>query len=477
MTITLRGGLRRFLHLIAAGLAIAAVGGAPVIAGDKTENPAQRQERAPLYYQHPDGKPVYALTPKKGKDGRDFVPVYEDESTSAGPPAQQSATPSADKGRILYYRNPMGLPDTSPVPKKDSMSMDYIPVYENEVAEVGIVRVSPGKLQMLGVRTAPVEMHKTLVRSVRATGSVQLDERTLAVVTTKIGGWIESLQVSAVGDDIRRGDPLLQIYSPELVAAEEEYLVASRLTTSHGDGARGSAEALTAAAAQRLRAFGVPENEIARLRQTGKASRAITVRAPINGIVVEKPAVQGMRVESDSVLYRLADLTTVWLVAQVQERDLGEIQKRQRVRASFVAFPERTFEGVVDFVYPTLSAETRTARVRLLMPNPDLMLRENMYATIEIEAPVTLGKSRMLIVPDSAIIDSGAHQIVLIDRGEGRFEPRAVRLGARGDGNREVLEGLKEGQRVVVGANFLIDSESNLRAALQSFTPTTGNPQ
>jgi Cu(I)/Ag(I) efflux system membrane fusion protein len=390
----------------------------------------------------------------------------------------QPTAPPPDKGRILYYRNPMGLPDTSPAPKKDSMGMEYIPVYENEsAAGPGVVQISPGKLQLLGVRTAPVESRKTLSRTVRATGTVEFNERTLAVVTTKVGGWIEALYVSATGETVKRGDPLFKFYAPELVAAEEEFIVASSLAADRAGGTEINPQGLLAAAAQRLRALGAPSDEIERLKRTGTVNRAIAIRAPADGIVIEKAAIEGMRVETNSVLYRTADLSTVWLIAQVQERDLGGVAKGLRARASFVAFPGRTFEGAVDFVYPTLSVETRTAQVRILVPNPGLALRAAMYASVEIETPAVSGEQNVLTVPDSAIIDSGARQVVLVERGEGRFEPREVRLGIHGDGYTEVTEGLKDGEHVVVGANFLIDSESNLRAALQGFMPAVDGAQ
>src|SRR4051812_16050145 len=425
--------------------------------------PAAAQEtRTPLYYQDPDGKPDYSPVPKKTPDGRDYVPVFEDVSAPA-PPTSPTAEKTG-KGRILYYRNPMGLPDTSPVPKKDSMGMDYIPVYEDE-AEAGVVKVAPGRLQMLGVRTAPVEQRPAVTRTVRATGTLAFDERRLAVVTTKVEGWIEQLDVAATGEAVKKGQVLALLYSPLLVSAEEEYLLAAHMPESHGGGSLG------AAALQRLRALDVPEDEIARLRRTGKAARRIPIRAPTNGVVTDKPVVAGTRVMPGEALYKLADLTRIWLLADVPENDLGVIRPGEAARASMVAFPGRSFEGKVDFIYPTLSGETRTGKVRIVMPNPDLALRAAMYASVEIEVPTS--NATVLAVPDSAVIDSGSRQVVLIEKGEGRFSPREVKLGARGGGYVEVLEGVSAGERVVTGANFLIDAESNLKAALQGFSAGT----
>ena len=436
---------------------------------------AQDAARQPLYYQDPDGKPLYAAAPKKAADGRDYRPVYDDvpgASTEAPPsggiePAPQPtgmpapAGKPADRGRVLYYRNPMGLPDTSPVPKRDSMGMDYIPVHENEAADAsaGLVTVPPGRMQVLGVRTAPVERRPALTRTVRATGTLQFDERRMAVVSTRVGGWVERLAVDATGDPVRRGQVMADIYAPDLVAAEEEFLVASHMGGP-----------MAAASVQRLRALGVPDDEIARLRRTGKAGQRIPVLAPVDGVVTEKMVVQGTRVGPDQPLYRTASLSPMWLIAEVQEQDLGAMQPGQHAKAAFVAFPGRSFDGVVDFVYPSLSPETRTGRVRVVMPNADEALRAGMFANVEIEAPAGAGAGPALAIPSSAVLDSGTRQVVLVDRGEGRFEPRQVRVGAQGDGEAEILDGVQAGERVVVGANFLIDAESNLRSALQAFT-------
>jgi membrane fusion protein, copper/silver efflux system len=446
-------------RLSLARAALAALLATAILASPNLIAPASAQGRTPLYYQDPDGKPDYSPAPKKTGDGRDYVAVYEDQgapSAAASPPPKP-----AGQGRILYYRNPMGLPDTSPVPKKDSMGMDYIPVYEGE-AEQGVVSVAPGRLQLLGVRTAPVEKRVSVARTVRATGTLAFDERRLAVVTTKVEGWIEQLDVAATGEAVKKGQVLAWFYSPLLVSAEEEYLLAAQMPASHGGGSLG------AAALQRLRALDVPEEEIVRLRRSGKAARRIAIRAPSDGVVTDKPVVAGMRVMPGEALYKLADLTRIWLLADVQESDLGLIRPGESARASMVAFPGRSFDGKVDFIYPTLSGETRTAKVRIVMPNPDLALRAAMYASIEIEVPAS--SAAVLAVPDSAVIDSGARQVVLIEKGEGRFAPRAVKLGARGGGFVEVLDGVSEGERVVTGANFLIDAESNLKAALQGFT-------
>ena len=422
---------------------------------------AEEAARQPLFYQDPDGKPLYAAGPQKTADGRDYRPIFEDASA---PPAGAEATApppprSNSDHRVLYYRNPMGLPDTSPRPKKDSMGMDYLPVYADEGSQgdpPGTVRITPGRLQTLGVRTEDAEMRPAAARSVRATGILQFDERRLVTVTTRVPGWVEHLTVAATGDPVKRGQVLAEIYAPDLVASEEEYLIAARM-----------GGAVSTASLQRLRALNIPEEEIARLRRSGRSLRRIPIMAQADGVVIDKPVQEGVRVDAGQALYRTADLSELWLIAQVQERDLGGVQPGQVARAAFVAFPGRTFEGRVDFIYPSLSAETRTARVRIVLPNPEGALRAAMYANVEIDSAA--GSEPVLTVPNSAVLDTGTRQAVLVAAGGGKFEPRIVRLGTRGDDWVQVIDGIKPGDRVVVGANFLIDAESNLRAALQGF--------
>lgn len=420
--------------------------------------------RNPLFYQDPDGKPFYASGPRKAADGRDYKPVFVDAAAPAPKatpePAPASSAPGGGDHRVLYYRNPMGLPDTSPKPKKDSMGMDYLPVYADEGAQgdpPGTVRITPGRLQTLGVRTEAAEMRPAAARSVRATGILQFDERRLVTVTTRVSGWVEHLTVAATGDPVKRGQLLAEIYSPDMVASEEEYLIAARMGS-----------AMSTASLQRLRALDIPEQEIARLRRSGRSIRRIPVMAQANGVVIDKPVQEGMRVDAGQAIYKTADLSELWLIAQVQEQDLGAIQPGQKARANFVAFPGRTFEGKVDFIYPTLSAETRTARVRIVLPNPEGLLRAAMYANVQIDA--TAGGEPVLTVPNSAVLDTGTRQVVLVAAGVGKFEPRTVHLGIHGDDWVQVVDGIKPGDRVVVGANFLIDAESNLRAALQGFS-------
>ena len=381
--------------------------------------------------------------------------------------------PPVSERRLLYYRNPMGLPDTSPVPKKDPMGMDYLPVYADEVQDAtgdGTLKIAPDRVQMLGVRTEAAAT-RVLNRTIRAVGTIQIDERRLAVVAPKFDAWIETLTVDTTGAVVRRGQPLMQVYSPELVLAQQEYLVAwkSRQTLENAaPDARQAAAALAEGALQRLRNVDITGPQIERLQREGTATRTLTLTSPADGVVLEKTAVRGMRFMAGETLYRIAELSEVWLIADVFEQDLSLIQIGQTATVTVNAYPDRPFTGRVGFIYPTLNAETRTARVRVEMTNRDGLLRPALYAVVEFTAPVVI--DAVLAVPESAVIDSGKRQVVLVERSPGRYAPHLVKVGARADGYVQVLEGVTDGEKVVVRANFLIDSESNLRAALGGFS-------
>ncbi|MGE0853176.1 MAG: efflux RND transporter periplasmic adaptor subunit [Hyphomicrobiaceae bacterium] len=353
-----------------------------------------------------------------------------------------------------FYRNPMGAPDTSPVPKKDSMGMDYIAVCEDADApqDSSIVKVSLDRVQRLGVRSAAVE-ERPLARVVRSFASVQYDERRQVVVAPKFGGWIEKLFVNATGDVVTAGQPLFEVYSQELNVLQQEWALAGR----------------SGYASDKLRNLDYPEREMERLRR-GERPRTVSIPSPAAGTVVEKMAVEGMRFRPGETLFRIVDTRTMWVLAEVYEQDLGFVKVGDTARVAVNAWPDRPFEGKVAFIYPNVGKDSRTARLRIEVANPDGLLRADMAATVEIEAPL----GRALAVPESAVIDSGRRQVVLVERGEGRYQPVAVKLGARVPGYVQVLEGLAPADRVVTSATFLIDAESNLRAALASFAAGEG---
>ena len=393
------------------------------------------------------------------------------------PQAQSAAQgASASSKKILYYRNPMGLPDTSPVPKKDPMGMDYIPVYEGEEPQnlpPGAVKISPDKIQLLGVRTESAQPRE-LRRTVHAVGTVQPNERGLYKVAPRFEGWIEKLHVNTTGQRVSRGQVLMEVYSPDLVAAQEEYLIALRgagdVKEAGGD-AQAMMQRLSEGVLRRLRNWEVSDRELERLKQTGKPQRVIAYRSPANGVVLQKP-IEGMRFMPGDVLYEIADLSSVWLIAEVAEQDLGFVRPGQQAKVGIASYPGREFAGKVVFIYPTLEAATRTARVRIELPNPGGLLKPAMYADAQF---ISGNGGKALAVPDSSVLDSGTRQVVLVDRGQGVFEPRDIKTGMRADGYVEVKDGLKAGDEVVVRANFLIDAESNLKAALGGFGHAHGD--
>lgn len=328
--------------------------------------------------------------------------------------------------------------------------MDYLPVYEGEEEDGTTIKLSPGKLQRTGVRTETVE-RRVITRPVRVPGTVQLDERRIAVVATRSDAYIQKVENVTTGDRVREGQPLLQLYSPEIVAA------AAQLMANPGfEGSR-----------RRLENLNVPADVIAEIERTRKVPLYIAWSAPRDGVVLERNAIEGMKAAAGAVLFRIADVSTVWVLADVPEHDLGSIKTEQPSTVSVRSLSGRTFNGRIELIYPQVNKETRTTRVRIELPNPDGLLLPDMYADVEI---ATGSSKPVLTVPDSAIVDSGTRQLVILDKGEGRFEPREVKLGARGGGFVEIQEGVAEGDRIVVAANFLIDAESNLKAALRAFT-------
>ena len=419
-----------------------------------------------IYYQDPDGKPIYSAEPKATADGRPYRAVRASEDVSFDPPPTEAASspqmPSGEK-KILYYRNPMGLPDISKTPKKDSMGMDYIPVYEGESDDSGAVTLSPGRMQRIGVRSEPAAM-RVLAEMIRAPGTIQLDERRIAVISLRAESFIETVGDVTSGSAVKKGQPLMRLYSPAIASAASEYLSSltfkSELLTTRGP-------------RQRLLNLAVPETLFSEIERTRQVPLTFTWFAPRDGIVLERNVVDGQRVMPGDVLFRIADHSVVWAMVDVAERDLAAVREGQPVTVRARSYPDKTFEGKVALVFPHLNPATRTVRVRIELPNPDLLLRPDMYAEAEID---TGSGAPVLSVPISAVIDSGDRQVVIVDKGEGRFEPRPVQLGRRSAEHVEIREGVSEGENVVTSANFLIDAESNLKAALKSLT-APGAPQ
>ncbi|PWB48239.1 MAG: efflux RND transporter periplasmic adaptor subunit [Nitrosomonadales bacterium] len=397
-----------------------------------------------------------------------------------GTPARSAPETVKKERKILYYRNPMGQPDTSPVPKKDEMGMDYIPVYEDEENSnpdaARQVVISPEKIQKLGVRTEAAALRE-LARTVHAAGRVEADERLTYTIAPKFEGWIERLHVNTTGAVVGRGQPLLEVYSPELVSAQKEYSIAregQQALANASPEALAGMQQLADASLARMKNWGISAEQLQALSRNPEARHTLTYRSPASGIVMEKKAVQGMRFMPGDVLYQIADLSSVWVLADVFEQDMALVRPGQAAKARFNAYPGREFEAKLTYVYPTLNAQTRTVPVRLEMANPGMLLKPAMYADIELNVP---GSGKVLTIPASAVIYGGQRQSVLVELAEGRFEPRGVRLGSQGSDYVEVLEGLGEGEKVVVSANFLIDSESNLKAAFSSLASKQSKPE
>jgi Cu(I)/Ag(I) efflux system membrane fusion protein len=381
----------------------------------------------------------------------------------------EQVTAAAPDRKVLYYRNPMGAPDTSPTPKKDPMGMDYIPVYADEQEDPGTVKISLDKIQRSGVRTEKVGARQ-IQRSVRAVGRIEHDETLLTIVTLRTDGFIEELFVNKTGQHVMKGEPLFRVYSPQIQSAQTDLIVAMR---ARGRRTGPEADTELEGAMLRLRNLGIPQDRIDEVRNTGTNPRTLDWPAPADGDVIEKKVINGQRVMAGDELYRIADHSRVWVIADVAEFDIAEIKVGMPVTVTLRAARADPVEGKVTFIYPELSPDTRTVPVRIELPNPDGLMKTAMYADVVFR---TEGKEAAAAVPDSAVIDSGARQVVIVAKGDGRFEPRAVKLGRRGEGYAEVTDGLRPGEEIVTAATFLIDAESNLRAALQGFGQQKGQP-
>ncbi|WP_084143741.1 efflux RND transporter periplasmic adaptor subunit [Methylocapsa acidiphila] len=385
-----------------------------------------------------------------------FGPPGASKSSENASAADSSKAAGNGERRIRFYRNPMGLPDTSTTPKKDSMGMDYIPVFDNEDDDGSIIKLSPGKLQRSGVRSEIVAKH-VLSRPLRAPGSVQLDERRVSLVSTRSDSFIEQIENVTTGDRVRKGQALMRLHSPEILAASTQFI-----SNIGSESAR-----------RRLENLNVPAEAISEMERLHKVAYSLSWIAPRDGIVLERKAVEGMKAAAGDALFRIADISTIWVIADVPEHELNLVRIGAAAQIRVRGLPDRAFGGRVGLIYPQVNSATRSARVRVEIANPDGLLLPDMYAEVEIATgrPVPV-----VAAPDSAVIDTGLRQIVILDKGEGRFEPREVKVGMRGAGLTEIREGLESGEKVVIAANFLIDAESNLKAALSGMRAADAAP-
>jgi len=412
---------------------------------------------------------------KPGKDsmGMDLVPVYEEAPAAPAGAQAAAAAPGAQKGRkVKYWVDPMDPTYVRDKPGKAPCGMDLVPVYEEEggaAAAPGAIAVSPVTVQSMGVRTAKVEV-RPLAHDTWTVGLVTFDERTLSQINTKVNGWVDRLYVNATGDPVRRGQALLSIYSPDLVSAEEEYLLALRnlkeMEKSPIPEMAAGARRLAEASRRRLEYFDISATQIEALKSSGQVKKHLVLASPVQGIVTKRLVTQGAYVQAGMPLLEVADLSTIWVDTDIYQYELPWIKVGQKVEMSLAYLPGETFTGQIDYIYPYLNGATRTVRVRLRFPNPQLKLKPEMFAQVQIKSPVT---KKVVVVPSEAVLDTGLKQRVFIALGQGQFEPREVKLGVYGDGNqyREVLAGLQGGEEVVTSAQFMLDSESRFQEARQ----------
>lgn len=381
------------------------------------------------------------------------------------PGAASGATAKSGGRKIKYYKSTMIPGEVRQTPGKDSMGMDMVPVYEDEGAtpESRAITVDPVAVQNMGIRTATVT-RGPLRRVIRTVGMIDYNETALVDVTTKFKGWIEKLHVAATGQPVHRGEPLFEIYSPDLYSAQAEYVLTLEQVANGSPGL----SILRESALTKLKFFDISSEQIAELEKTRQPRKTLSIAAPIDGFVVEKTAVAGQMVEAGMKLYRIANLDTVWVQTHVYEQDLPLLKPGQPALVKLSYVPGGEFRGHVNYLYPTLDEKTRTARVRLELPNPDHVLRPGMFATVELRAEID---PSALLVPESAVLRSGKKNIVFVALDGGMFEPRSVTLGSRGEGDvYQVLGGLAEGEQVVISGQFMLDSESQLREAILKMT-------
>jgi Cu(I)/Ag(I) efflux system membrane fusion protein len=355
--------------------------------------------------------------------------------------------------------------DMKGVPMEGTMPMkDMAPMPGMSGAPSGAVVVPAVMRQLIGVRSAPVT-YASLGQEIRAVGTVGYDERGLTQVTVKTSGWVREVFVDSIGRPVHKGDPLFTLYSPDLLATQDEYLLAvkmqGQLATSPLAEVKANAASLVASARERLHLWDVTDRQIATLERRGIAEPVLTVYAPSSGIVLKREALPGKYVEPGTTLYEVADLSTVWISADIYESEVAAVTLSQPASVTFAAYPGKAFRGNVSYVYPSLNAETRTVRVRVELPNPGLKLKPGMYGNVIVQTDAV----HTLIVPKEAVLETGLRQLVFMDRGQGRYEPASVKLGRRSQDSVEVLEGLKEGDHIVTSANFLLDAESKLASA------------
>jgi Cu(I)/Ag(I) efflux system membrane fusion protein/cobalt-zinc-cadmium efflux system membrane fusion protein len=401
------------------------------------------------------------------KCGMNLVPLRKPE-TDQKQEGIIEAKKSNGERKILYWQAPMNPSEIYDKPGKSAMGMDLIPVYDDQVSAGSAVKIDPVTVQNMGVRTAMVK--KTdFDRSIRTVGKIDYNEKNIFIVSSKISGWIEKLFVDYTGKKVRKGQPLLEIYSPDLVTTQQEYLLALKnkklVDESQFASIREGANSLLNSTHQRLRYWDIPESEINRLKESGQVRKSLTLESPANGIVVHKNAIDGLHIIEGMSLYQIADLSTIWVYVSIYDNEVPWVRVGQKATMELSYTPDKILEGKVVYIYPYLDEKARDVKVRLEFNNPGLELKPGMYANVWIKTPAI---KDAIVVPSEAVIRSGHRNIVFVTRGEGRFEPREVRIGEESDdGKIRIISGLSENDQVVISAQFLLDSESRLQEAIQ----------
>jgi Cu(I)/Ag(I) efflux system membrane fusion protein len=399
--------------------------------------------------------------------GMNLVPLKK-PGTAVKQQGHTEAKRSNGERKIKYWQAPMNPSEIYDKPGKSAMGMDLIPVYEDQTSSGSAVQIDPVTVQNMGVRTANVE--KTdFSRSIRTIGEIDYNEENIFIVSSKISGWIEKLYVDYTGKPVRRGQPLLEIYSPDLVTTQQEYLLALKNKKLIGEtqfaSIREGAESLLNSTRQRLLYWDIPESAVKELEESGQVKKTLRLESPANGVVVHKNVIEGLYIKEGMSLYQIADLSTIWVYVSIYDNEVPWVRVGQKATMELSYSPGKVLEGKIDYIYPYLDEKARDVKVRLEFPNPDLKLKPGMYANVWVKTPAI---EDAIVVPSEAVIRSGQRNLVFVTHGNGRFEPREVRIGEEGDdGKIRIISGLLENEEVVISAQFLIDSESRLQEAIQ----------
>jgi Cu(I)/Ag(I) efflux system membrane fusion protein len=455
--------------LITAAIMLAFGGGGGYWFASQGKGPSQAtgdagQERKVLFYRNAMNPTVTSPVPAKDNMGMDYIAVYAEDN-------------KAKEKKVLFYRNPMNPNITSPIAAKDEMGMDYIPVYADDggddAAPAGTVRINPTVVQNIGVRTVKAEL-KTLSRTIRTVGRVTFDEKRVARLHPKYDGWVEEMFIDKTGDHVHKNTMLMAIYSPQLVATQEEYLLAldsaEILKDSPFPDVRKGAQSLLRSARERLQLLDVPKHQIKLLNSSRKIMKGVHIHSPFEGIVMKIGARDGQRITPATELYMIADLSRVWVIVDLYEDDLPWVREGDTAKMKVAGIPGRTFTGKVSYIYPYLEAKTRTVKMRLEFDNPELALKPEMFANVTVQAGKQIDA---VIVPSEAIVRTGEQEQVFVQRAPGNFEPRKVVVGIDSEGKVQILEGIKAGEIVVTSSQFLIDSESKLKEATAKMMEAT----